>query len=471
MCPAKNPSDSQSGRMPIDDAILISWFKENFKDIGFIGRLEFDSYGRNEQLSKDIGRLNNGKHLYQQKNLVLPIWRNLVENAIVYLKSKDEREKFHDDAAYGVERLYKFFKTFRDFEGLLYGAEEQHYRDHMSHMFAVFLLGEYLIKKRITFEKTDVGDGGLPEGQKISADEKEAMWCIMSLTHDLGYALQTIPKISGKATDMLEEFGIINIQALSYGLPRQPLHDLMIQFISSDLQRLPTPDTDTERFAPHIQSKYFLKFSEAFERRDHGVVSCLVLMKNLVFFLETDFLLDSHKLFDLLDARQYLIRRNILRPIASHSCEDIYYHTLHEFGFLLTIFDEMQEWDRPRLVDLFAARIPETRLIVEHLSDTEIHYKVELRHEGSLPEEERKRAKQDAHQYFLRKCNRIRRILRSAVAEADCPRELKLTFELSHTIGPEIKDYKIIHETPQNVRVFKDNQEISWMKLQTEKAE
>jgi len=456
--------------MPISDAILISWLQENFKDTGFIGRLEFDSYGRNKQLSDDIGNLKGDQPLHKQKPLILPIWRNLVENAIVFLKSKDDRETFHDDEAYGVEKLYKFFEAFRDFEGLLYGAEER-YRDHMSHMFSVFLLGEYLIRERITFEKIDVGDKDLPDNQnnqKISADEKEAMWCIMSLTHDLGYALQTIPSISGKARDMLEEFGIINIQDLSYGFPRQPLHDFMIQFISSNLQRLPTPKTRTELFAPHIQSKYFLKFSEAFEKRDHGVVSCLVLMKNLVYFLETDFLLDPHKPFNLLDARQFLIRRNILRPIASHSCEDIYYHTLHEFGSLLSIFDEMQEWDRPRLADLFMARIPETRLIVEHLSDTEIHYKVELRHEDSLGEDERKYAKQDARRYFVKKCNRIRRILRSAVAEIDQPRELKLTFEVSHTVGPEIKDYKIIHETPQNVRVFEDNQEISWLQLLAE---
>lgn len=465
---SKNPSDSQSRRMPISDAILIDWLQKNFKDIGFIGRLEFDSYGRNERLSDDIGNLKGDQLLHKQKYLILPIWRNLVENAIVYLKSKDDRETYHDDEAYGVERLYKFFEAFRDFEGLLYGAEEERYRDHMSHMFSVFLLGEYLIKKRITFEKIDVGDKDLPDDQKITADEKEAMWCIMSLTHDLGYALQTIPSISRKARDMLEEFGIINIQDLAYGFPRQPLHDFMIQFISSNLQRLTTPNTQTELFAPHIQSKYFLKFSEAFERRDHGVVSCLVLMKNLVYFLETDFLMDPHKPFDLLDARQFLIRRNILRPIASHSCEDIYYHTLHEFGFLLVIFDEMQEWDRPRLVDLFVARIPETRLIVEHLSDTEIHYKVELRHEDSLSEDERKHAKRDAHKYFLRKCNRIRRILRSAVAEIARPRELKLTFEVSHTIGAEIEDYKIIHETPQDVRIFKYNEETSWAKLQAE---
>lgn len=451
--------------MRIDDATLISWLKDNFKDIGFISQLKLASPERKKQLSSNIASLNNGSPLHKQKETILRIWKNLVEYAIVYLKSEDAREKFHDDAAYGVERLSRFFETFISFEGLLYGAEEERYRDHMSHMFAVFLLGEYLIKKRITFEKIDVGDKDLPEGEKIKPDEKEAMWCIMSLTHDLGYALQTIPSISEKATDMLGEFGITNIQGLSYGFPSQPLHDFMIRLISSDLQKLSRPDTE-DFFTPHIQSKYFLKFSEAFERRDHGVVSCLVLMKNLVFLLETDFLLDSYKPFDLRDARQYLIRRNILRPIASHSCEDIYYHTLPEFGFLLTIFDEMHEWNRPRFADLFKATHPETVLIVELLNDSEIHYKVEFQ---PLSKEEQKRAKKAAQEYFLQKCTKIMRILRSAVAEADCPRKLKLTFEVSDRIGSKIEDYKIIHKTPQDVKVFKNNHEISWGKFKNRK--
>ena len=39
---------------------------------------------------------------------------------------------------------------------------------------------------------TNVDDAVLPENQKVSESEKEAMWCILSLTHDLGIALQDI---------------------------------------------------------------------------------------------------------------------------------------------------------------------------------------------------------------------------------------------------------------------------------------
>ncbi len=467
MYPSKNPSSTQLEPMSIDDRILIDWFKANYKDITFIRKLVYDKdERRRDKLSEHVQKLKNDEFLYQQKDVVLEIWRYLVGIAIVYLKSKDDREEYHDEEDYGVESLYEFFKAFREFESLLYGAGER-YRDHMSHMFSVFLLGEYLIRNTIGFEKIDVGDADLPKenGKRISASEKEAMWCIMSLTHDLGLGLERIPEISTKARDMLEKFGIINIQDLSYGLPGQPLHDFMIKFISSDLRKFDASAAGKERFITHVQSKYFLKFSEALGRNDHGMVSCLVLMKNLVYFLETDFLLDSYKPFDSDDAKQFLIRRNILRSIAAHNCENVYHLTLPNFPFLLTIFDEMQEWGRPSFSDLFE-KIATTKVIVENLSDTEIHYKVKLTYRNSLTKDEEKRMKKDAHQYFQRKCAKIRRILRSAVGGQ--LRKLKLTFEVSNMIG-DITSYKIIHETPKNVKIFKDNQEISWLQLSEQK--
>ncbi len=70
-----------------------------------------------------------------------------------------------------------------------------------------------------------------------------------------------------------------------------------------------------KRYLTHLQTKYFLKFSEAYETRNHGITSCLVLMKNLVFFLETDSTLDTQKPLEPIDAKQFLIRRNILQEL------------------------------------------------------------------------------------------------------------------------------------------------------------
>ena len=264
------------------------------------------------------------------------MWRNLFGKAIVYLKSKDGREEYHDDEDYGVDKLNKFFETFSQFEPLLYGAEER-YRDHMKHVLSVFLIGEFLIRNTIGFGNINIGDSDFPIGT-ISADEKEAMWCVMSLAHDLGIPLEKIPRINEKVEKMLTQFGIIGAQGISYPYICSPMDEFTIRFISSDLRKLDSTKAEL-KFLTHTQSKYFLKFSGSYERRNHGIISCLVLMKNLVFFLETDCSLDDRKPLDLEDAKQFLIRRSILRAIASHSNNDIYYLKVNDFAFLLSIFD------------------------------------------------------------------------------------------------------------------------------------
>ncbi len=455
---------SGQGSYQLNDRFLIEWLKKHHEDIAFTAKLPYEVHGRTEKLVVAIDKLDSNEELYKQKDEVAEIWRNLIGKAIVYLKSQDGREKYHDDEDYGVEKLDEFFKTFREFESLLYGAQEERYRDHMAHMLSVFLVGEFLIRGTIGFDEIDVNDKDFPEDKKISVDEKEAMWCIISLTHDLGIALERIVDISPKAKDMLAKFGIINMQELSYPFLRLPLHDFAIQFISSDLEAL--AGNDEKRFIPRIQSKYFLKFSEAYERRDHGIISCLVLVKNLVYFLETDYSLDLRRPLLLDDAKQLLVRRNILRAIAAHSNENIYYLTLPQFPFLLTIFDELHEWSRPRLIEMFEKERPETTVTVESLSETGVSYKVALSPRFTLSDDEKNRLRKEICKYFIRKCEKIKRILRSAVGGE--LRDLILTFEVVDGLEAKAKSYKIIHETPVNVKILKDNEEISWLQLLTE---
>jgi hypothetical protein len=321
--PSENSCGKHQGSYHLDDRCLIEWLKTNHEKITFIKELPYEIYGRTKRLVEAINKLDSGKNLYEQKGEVAKIWRDLLGKAIVYLKSRDGREKYHDDEDYGVEKLDDFFRTFHQFEPLLYGAGEGRYRDHMAHMFSVFLIGELLIRDTIKFDNIDVGDSAFAEDNKISVEEKEAMWCIMSLTHDLGIALERIVDISPKAKDMLSKFGITNMQELSYPFLRLPLHDFAIRFISSDL--VPRARKKQTSYIPHIHAKYFLKFSDAYEKRDHGIISCLVLMKNLVYFLESDYLLDLQKPLNSEEAKQFLIRCNILRAIAAHNNENVYY--------------------------------------------------------------------------------------------------------------------------------------------------
>jgi hypothetical protein len=247
---------------PLEETLLISWLKNNYNAIEFITeKLKYEAHDRTNKLVAAIDNLDVSKTLVEQKAAVVDVWRSLIGKAIVYLKYKDDREKYHDDEDYGVERLEEFFAAFRQFEPLLYGADEEHYRDHMCHMLGVFLVGEYLIRSMLGgFDKIKVSDIDVIESH-VSANEKEAMWCIISLTHDLGIALEKIPNINPKVESMLKKFGSIDMQRLSYPFIRLPMDDFTIQFVSSDLREL-TSSTKAKQFITHVQSKYLLKFSE-----------------------------------------------------------------------------------------------------------------------------------------------------------------------------------------------------------------
>jgi len=460
--------------MEIDDKELISWFTQHHEDIKF---LNFKIHNRipiqNIRFKEEFKKFNPNLPIYRQKDQLLKIWEYLIGSAIVYLKLMDKREKYHEDEDYGVKNLSSFFKAYSDFESLFYGADE-YYRDHVSHMFMVFLLGQRLLIENELFDEIQIGDKLLDDELVISKAEKEAIWCIISLTHDLGYGMSKIPKINSKTRKMLDKYDIFNIQELGFTSPNQLLNKFVIEFISAGLRELKSDSTITEKkgqetkYVNYIQSKYFIKFTNSFERFGHGIFSCILLMKNLVYFLESDFSRNSLKPLNRYDARNFLIRHAILRSIASHDCDDIYYLTLPQFPFLLTIFDEMQDWGRPGLSDLFVYK-PHKRIFVETLNRNQISYKIEYSDpKKHIKDDEKTEITKYILETFERKCIKFRKILRGAVGGES--RELILEFEIIDKISKPTRQYKIIHENPRDVSLFICNKRLTWNQFIDRKA-
>lgn len=468
----------------IDDKKLIKWFKENYKYIDFINfKPVYERVKRSSQLDILIGKLRYDRELVEQKQILIDIWKYSVANAIIFLKSKDDREFFHDDGDYGIEDLGKFFDSYCDFEKLLYGSGE-FYRDHVLHVFRVFLLGEYIAREYLFNEYIDregiargkvkdpceklkgfnlidvmdsklKNDGAEVEGDKakylIKPEEKEAMWCIASLTHDLGYPTEVVHEIHDKLKDMLK---IFNIQDVSYILSQQSqaFNDNIIKIISSDLE-LCKKSLSEDKYTTHSQAKYYLKYSRSIENWDHGVESCIVLMKSLVYFLETDFCLDKRRLMKITDARQFLIRQRILRAIASHNC-DFIYHLKLDLSFLLRIVDEMQEWNRPKLTDLFI-KSPRSEFAIDMFKTNRIEYTIEFYDTATTGDNE-----DDLHrsvkEYFHRKINKFTKILRSAVdGDMRDGDKFVLTFNVIDSVnihGNKFK-YTFAHNNPETISI------------------
>jgi len=361
----------------IKDDVLIKFFCNRImkKKIKFVNEMEpFDIYDesieelRDKDKYKEIDKKklveilkdlliegkkdeDKAKVLKLQKLIFQRLWPHFVRNSIKLLRQKDPRDKGFLKFDFGVKNLMDYFKEFSKFEELLYGIDE-YYRDHSLHVFRVFFLGEYLIRESLKgYNEIEILN--LPKAiAKIKPEEKEAMWCIIALCHDLGYPLQKLDELNKKLLKILEYFGTSNFHPLRYSLPLEGtiLDKFILKIISSRL---------TDDFKIHLQSKFYTKYSNAYEKLNHGIMSCILLMKNLVYFKETDyefhfregFILEQEignkEEFYKEDARQFIIRKEILRAIASHDNEDIYHVKMNNFLFLLIMCDELQEWSRP----------------------------------------------------------------------------------------------------------------------------
>ena len=73
----------------------------------------------------------------------------------------------------------------------------------------------------------------------------------------------------------------------------------------------------------------------------------------MLYFLESDYSLNEDYMFDYEDTRQFYLRREILRSMASHTCKDIYQNDALRFSFLLILCDDAQDWGRKNITQLY----------------------------------------------------------------------------------------------------------------------
>jgi hypothetical protein len=347
----------------LSDLDLVRFFLDNFEDVKFIIS---DKKSKIKEKLKEIK--NNEKKLekYVEKGRFIPkeqqektklmqeLWELLLKEAIYCLRFEDEKDENEFKQDFGLIETKKYFKEFSDFEEVLYGSIK-YYRDHSLHVIRVFLTGFYLLHNfnDICFSSIIIhGEDKLYESE-INEIERHAIWAIIALTHDLGYPLQKIDEINKKIKGIIKYYGTSGIEEFKYTLPlqNQNLNDFILKFISSKLiieKNNKTIEKEHFKYFTVIQNKYYLKFAKAFEGFSHGIMSCILLMKHLVYFKESDY---THDIFNGFsnerDAKQFLIRKAILRSIASHDNDDIYHIHPNTFLFILTFCDELQEWDRP----------------------------------------------------------------------------------------------------------------------------
>ncbi len=342
-----------------------------------------------EALKQAIHNGDDDFEIFHHRAKIDELWKMLLEKAIICLRYYDNREPFLKNSgktprAYGIDRLKEYYDGYAKFERVLYGSS-QYYRDHVVHVFRTWLSGivymtendgKYLKEIRI-HEHQEV---------KLNYAEKISMWTLIALTHDLGYPLQKAKVIIEQTRNMVSTFVTnpeISVDFAFHGV-QNSMNDFILRLISSKM--VSTQETNSNGmkktgnaskprhsedkiYVARLQAKYYFKFQKSLERNDHGILSILIIYKLLTYFLESDYSLNEDYRFSEEDRRQFYIRREILRAIACHTCNDIYQMYIASFPVLLRICDDTQEWGRKTISELY---VPSSRHY--ELSSVELRY-------------------------------------------------------------------------------------------------
>ena len=228
------------------------------------------------------------------------------------------------------------------------------------------------------------------------------MYTVAALTHDMGYPLQKLAKLNKVVGDLLQSFGGVDWQHLkvSLSLPQHAFAQDVLRLLSSharfriadntilnehevtrEVQKLWEDYKSCKTIRDYkdkhqaltwavrlrMQWKYHQKYAGSLEENQHGFLSALLLQRKLLYFREGEFALEEDYPFKLEEARQFIIRRDILRAVTSHTCADIYFLSTLSTEPLLFFCDEIQDWGRPYFRDLYSLNVslgaPEVKLI------------------------------------------------------------------------------------------------------------
>lgn len=341
------------------------------------------------QLTKIIGDKNEIP--YSKAKELDKLWCDLLRKSINCLRYFDIREPFMFDGskksvAYGIDQLENYHNRYTQFESLLYGASE-YYRDHVFHSVRTWLVGVFCLlhgeetSRFIDKIQIDGVAEDEPFANKINQLEKLSMWTIAALCHDLGYPLEKSQQILDRTKNMMKEF-VSNptvFSNFSFNGIQDNINEYIVKFMSTKMKRIEKNETAETVYNGRIQPKYYLKYTKSLEKNKHGIISAIIIYKMLLYFLESDFNLNDDYIYNTEDARQFYIRREILRSISSHTCTDIYNVKNTTFSSLLYLCDEMQEWGRKSWNDLYTNVNPSAiSLTIEKYDVDAIEYKEDI---------------------------------------------------------------------------------------------
>ncbi len=383
-----------------------------------------------KRITEQIESLLKAKEMHDKIMIAKGLWKLLFEGAMSYI---DPDKRGYDD-------IFAYFDEYVDFEELIF-ASDAFYRDHTLHCLWVYFLGEYVrrnddyqtilvdeYKEMLTVLEKPAQSIMQSQYRDIFKDfiyivdvaqkvvnNREAVWCITALTHDLGYPIKKIEKINKAIQKILPyfqvkkydvfDFSYTNIQQnfindfidlmcyevrLDFSLEAKDeslakiinevfnINEDGTFFIDNEaLTRL--SEGERHRIKRHIGQNTNIEikmnktkrmsFSHDFEHYEHGIMSAYLLMKTIHSFNTLRFSYNDFKAIgkEDLDAVKFASIEEILAAVSNHTSSKYQIKNISSMADFLILIDELEEFSR-------ISRAAQQRQFIEEFCKTELSF-------------------------------------------------------------------------------------------------
>ena len=327
----------------LNDKSVVDSFKKDLSSITFLAGCDL------QKIEAQLDVLTDpDKGRYEKGASAKAIWELFFKHS---LKGLTENTR-------GIDELCSYFDKFARYENLLVAVDEN-YRDHVIHTVWVMLLGFYLRNvstpyKPISFKYAfaDLSGG---EAAKHIQDSKEKLtqwesplWCLIALSHDLGYPIQKSLAANDTISDIIKSFGFLKQTPLDYsfGVVHQTALEELLAIVSAKVA------WSAQGFEMVRKAGVRLDFAKSFERLDHGIMSAYLLLTYLDFICDWGSLGEGEGIVHRspIEASEVTLCSELLYSISAHTNKNVYQNDLGGMADLLFLCDELEEFSRFSMV-------------------------------------------------------------------------------------------------------------------------
>lgn len=327
----------------LNEKAVVDSFRQDLSSITFLAGCDTG------KLDGQLDALTDAnKKRYEKREAAKAIWELFFKQSVKAIATNTR----------GLDELCRYFAKFAKYENMLVALDEN-YRDHVIHTIWVMLLGCYLRKLSTPFNdvRLDRSMIDLSEGRATEAIEhmrerlktrEHPLWCLIALTHDLGYPIQKSKAANDTISDMIHDFGFLRQTPLDYNfmVVHQPAMQQLLDIMTAVVIWLPKG----YRIGHKAGSR--LDMAKSFEHLDHGIMSAYLLLMHLDYFCDLwNFLIvEGTCIKDPEDAAERIVASELLYAISSHTNKNVYSGELCGMSDLLFLADELEEFSRFSIV-------------------------------------------------------------------------------------------------------------------------